>query len=87
MVSALWKRPGCSAAGAAEQGAQGKRRVGRTQLVPLRKRDGEKCNRPAYQPEPNTNPIDRSTGLKAVPKNGEVMLFWMSRSAADPNTL
>ena len=40
-----------------------------------------------YRAVCNTNPIDRSIGLNAVPKAGEVVLVWMSRSAEAPKML
>ena len=36
---------------------------------------------------PTTKPIERSIGLKKLPKSGEVMLLCTSRSADAPNTL
>ena len=37
--------------------------------------------------DPNTNPIERSIGLKNWPKFGDVTLLWTSRSADAPKML
>jgi hypothetical protein len=56
-------------------------------VIPRSRRDTKVVITAYYQPEPKTNPIERSIGLNAVPKDGDVMLFWISRSAADPKAL